>query len=155
MSRRSVRWTRSLGQPMSNGGSPICDKHEFIEANSDDPEMAFEIAEAARAALEDGQNMERALKDRKDVNEGIQSELDWANEQISAMQRHAHRLRISQLRRMASISAGMSDDLFGYASHENAPRGSFLWRMARRKARCVRFRAACLAEIARLQGAGS
>lgn len=66
----------------------------------------------------------------------------------------SRRLRISQLRRMASISAGMSDDLFGYASHENAPRGSFLWRMARRKARYVRFAAACLTEIERLRGEG-
>lgn len=79
---------------------------------------------------------------------------DKADEVIERAIAESHRLRISQLRRMASISAGMSDDLFGYASHENAPRGSFLWRMARRKARYVRFRAACLAEIERLRGEG-
>ena len=153
MSRRIIHWTRSLGMPMSKGGSQICEKHEFIESNSADPEMAYEIAEAARAALEDGQNMERALKERKDANEEIQSDLDWANEQIKAMQAHARRLRISQLRRMADACKS----LFSRAietSERRAPEFPPAERIIAINARIRRFRAACLAEIERLRGEG-
>ena len=71
---------------------------------------------------------------------------------IAKQRDELRRLRISQLRRMADAAASMSDDLFGYASWSSAPRGSFLWRMARRKAKYAQFAAACLTEIARLRG---
>ena len=146
---RATRWNRSLGQPFSKGGTPICDKHEFIEGNSADPEMAFEIAEAARAALEDGQNMEKALKERKDANEEIRSELDWANEQIQMMQAHARRLRISQLRRMARGADALADRLLDEDAKRDGCEFSWTW-----FGRVIKFRDACLAEIERLRGMG-
>lgn len=105
--------------------------------------MAYEIAEAARAALKDGQNMESALKDRKKDIEGMQSEIDWANEQIEAMQAHARRLRISQLRRM--------EDSIWSAFDRSSPKVSDK-QQDRHLARLRRFGDACLAEIERLRG---
>lgn len=78
MARRE-RWDALLGKPFSEGGSAICSKHDFIESNSDDPEMAYEIACVASAAREDGKNMEAALRNRKERIKGLEDELEEAH----------------------------------------------------------------------------
>ena len=79
---------------------------------------------------------------------------DKADEVIERAIAESHRLRISQLRRMADAADAQRDDLIGYRITESAPIGSFIWRMARREWWLSKFVAACLAEIERLRGEG-
>jgi hypothetical protein len=79
---------------------------------------------------------------------------DKADEVVERAIAELRRLRISQLRRMADAADAQRDDLIGYRITEDAPIGSFLWRMARRKWWLAKFVAACLAEIERLRGEG-
>ena len=130
---RPMRWTRALGVPMSEGGTPICSKHEFIESNLGDSDMQWEMAQAVSAASKDGQNMEDALKERKE-------QIEEANSEIECMEREIRRLRISQLRRMIQraeyIIAGL------YISDR------------RGKKRLLWFIESCEREIAGLRGEG-
>ena len=79
---------------------------------------------------------------------------DKADEVVARAIAENRRLRISQLRRMADAVQAERDDLIGYKITSDAPVGSFLWRMARRKWWLARFYAACLAEIERLRDEG-
>lgn len=146
---RPMRWTRALGVPMSEGGMPICSKHEFIESNLGDADMEYEMSEAVRAASKDGQNMEDALKERKE-------QLEEANSEIECMERELLRLRIAHLRRMAdavdSRASGWADVLRtvpDYPSLQPRDRWRRRWLVKMEK-----LHAAINTEIARLRGEG-
>lgn len=130
---RPMRWARALGIPMSDGGMPICSKHEFIESNLGDADMNYEMSAAVSAALKDGQNMEDALKARKE-------QIEEANSEIEHMDRELRRLRISQLRRMIQRAEHIIASL--YISDR------------RGKKRLLWFIESCDREIARLRGEG-
>jgi hypothetical protein len=136
-----MRWTRALGIPMSEGGMPICSKHEFIESNLGDADMGYEMSQAVSAASKDGQNMEDALKARKE-------QIEEANGEIEYMEREIRRLRIAHLRRMSDacllISMQASSKLPRFPTEGQ-------WkRFFAKQNRWSKFRTTCRAEIARL-----
>lgn len=112
--------------------------------------MDYEIDLVVAQAKDDGQRMERRLQELgEECNNMYEHTADY-----DALVAENRRLRISQLRRMADEAEAIRDDLIGYKIAVDAPIGSFLWRMARRKWWIAKFCAACLAEIARLRGEG-
>ena len=144
---RPMRWTRALGIPMSEGGMPICSKHEFIESNLGDADMGYEMSQAVSAASKDGQNMEDALKARKE-------QIEEANGEIEYMDREIRRLRIAHLRRMVYATIHIEERVL-----RNARRFANAQRLYSVRERAIvgrmdRFRDACRVEIARLRGEG-
>lgn len=140
---RPMRWTRALGIPMSEGGMPICSKHEFIESNLGDADMGYEMSQAVSAAHKDGQNMEDALKARKE-------QIEEANGEIEYMEREILRLRIAHLRRMVYATLHIEERAL-----RNARRFADAQRLYSVRERAIvgrmdRFRDACRAEITRL-----
>lgn len=141
---RAMRWTRALGVPMSEGGMPICSKHEFIESNLGDADMEYEMSKAVSAASKDGQNMEDALKERKE-------QIEEANSEIECMEREIRRIRIAHLRRMVSSIPGAIERTQWFPAYTEQEFEHKKWR---RRDRFTRFAKACNAEIARLRGEG-
>ena len=137
--RRAIRWDRRYAKPLSDGGATICEKHDFIAANHADPDMDYEIDLVVAQAKDDGQRMERRLQELgKECNNMEDYTADY-----DALVAENRRLRISQLRRMAECAERLTSNWLKMA---NLP-----W-AARKIAKLERFKAACLAEIARLRG---
>lgn len=129
-----MKWDRRYAKPLSDGGVTICEKHDFIEANFRDPDMAYEVCETIAQAKDDGRRMESRLQE---LGEECNNLEDHANDydEISAELR---RLRISQLRRMAH-EASLSADWTRPMTH---------------RGRLFRFAVRCNREIERLRGDG-
>jgi hypothetical protein len=125
---------------MSDGGMPICSKHEFIESNLGDSDMGYEMSQAVSAAGKDGQNMEDALKARKDESEEMKEVIDDLDRDLHKAKEQIRRLRISQLRRMIQRAEWLVLGLFICDR--------------RGKARLLWFIESCDSKIARLRGEG-
>ena len=81
----TTRWNKAMRLPYSEGGTTICEKHDFAYDNYMDSEMAWEVAEALRQAKDDGQRMEKRLQELgEDANNLEECLKDAENERDSA-----------------------------------------------------------------------
>lgn len=75
-------------ETMSRGGSCLCVKFEFLESSikeilsDEDTTLYANLIEVIRAAKEDGQNMEAALKRKNEKIEELEKKLEVAEKEL-------------------------------------------------------------------------
>lgn len=143
-----MKWDRRYAKPLSDGGATICEKHDFIDSNFRDPDMAYEVCKAIAQAKDDGKRMEARLQE---LGEECNNLEDHASD-YDEISTELRRVRISQLRRMAEAC---EKRLTIYATLARETGREDVRKLATRKAdKLARLGSACLAEIERLRGEG-